>query len=71
MTEEERSRIFEPFYSGFTNGRGLGMALVKKIVEDHDGTIAVRSEPNQGTEVLISLPGRRRTENPIVRGPDS
>jgi two-component system sensor histidine kinase PilS (NtrC family) len=56
MTEEDKEHLFEPFYSGFENGRGLGMSIVRKIVEDYNGRIDVRSELNKGTEVLITLP---------------
>lgn len=56
MTEEDKEHLFEPFYSGFENGRGLGMSIVRKIVEDYDGRIDVRSELNKGTEILITLP---------------
>ena len=56
MTAEDKEHLFEPFYSGFENGRGLGMSIVRKIVEDYDGRIDVRSELNKGTEVLITLP---------------
>jgi len=56
MTEEEIEKIFEPFYSGFEDGRGLGMVVVRRIVDDYDGKIQVKSEKNRGTEVLITLP---------------
>jgi signal transduction histidine kinase len=50
-------RIFEPFYShGKARGTGLGMATVKKIVEEHGGTIDVQSEEGQGTTVTLLLP---------------
>lgn len=50
-------RIFEPFFSyGKKKGTGLGMATVKKIVEEHGGTLEFISEEGQGTEVLILLP---------------
>ncbi len=58
MTEEDKEHLFEPFYSGFENGRGLGMSIVRKIVDDYDGRIDVRSELHKGTEVLITLPVR-------------
>jgi signal transduction histidine kinase len=58
MTEEDKEHLFEPFYSGFENGRGLGMSIVRKIVDDYDGRIDVRSELNEGTEVAITLPLR-------------
>jgi two-component system sensor histidine kinase PilS (NtrC family) len=59
MTAEDKEHLFEPFYSGFEDGRGLGMSIVRKIVEDYDGRIDVRSELNKGTEVLITLPAPR------------
>jgi two-component system sensor histidine kinase PilS (NtrC family) len=59
MTEEDKEHLFEPFYSGFENGRGLGMSIVRKIVDDYDGRIDVRSELNKGTEVAITLPLRK------------
>lgn len=56
MTVEERERMFEPFYSRFEGGQGLGMAVVRKIIEDYKGEIGVSSEPHLGTEILITLP---------------
>jgi len=56
MAEEKKERIFEPFYSAFENGQGLGMAVVRKIVDDYKGKIKVASEPDKGTEIIITLP---------------
>jgi two-component system sensor histidine kinase PilS (NtrC family) len=56
MNGEEKKRVFEPFYSGFSGGRGLGMAVVRRIVDDYRGTITVDSTPGQGTTVSIVLP---------------
>ena len=47
--------VFEPFVSGRENGTGLGLALVSKIISDHDGWIAVDSAPGR-TAFRISLP---------------
>ena len=47
--------IFEPFVSGRENGTGLGLALVSKIISDHDGWISVDSTPGR-TVFRISLP---------------
>jgi two-component system sensor histidine kinase PilS (NtrC family) len=58
MTPQEQSRIFEPFYSTFPGGRGLGLAVVRRIVEDYQGTIRVQSEPGRGTEFKLTLPDR-------------
>jgi two-component system, NtrC family, nitrogen regulation sensor histidine kinase NtrY len=51
-----RGRIFEPFFSTKTSGSGLGLALVKKIVEDHGGVVSLDSEPGAGTRLRFSLP---------------
>lgn len=58
LSDEDREHLFEPFYSGFGNGRGLGLSIVRKIVDDYDGRIDVRSEASKGTEVMITLPRR-------------
>lgn len=58
MTEEEKERIFEPFYSGFEGGQGIGMAVVHRIVGDYKGEIKIDSELNKGTEIVITLPLR-------------
>jgi two-component system nitrogen regulation sensor histidine kinase GlnL len=49
------SEVFEPFVSGRENGTGLGLALVSKIISDHDGWIAVDSVPGR-TVFRVSLP---------------
>ena len=52
--------VFEPFVSGKNNGTGLGLALVSKIISDHDGRIGVDSVPGK-TVFRISLPVAPRT----------
>lgn len=54
---EDMEHIFEPFFStkGY-RGTGLGLSVVKKIVEEHGGNIKVISEKNIGTEFIITLP---------------
>ena len=60
MDEETKRRIFEKFYQGDTSrraeGNGLGLALVKRIIELSDGVIEVDSAPNQGSTFRIILP---------------
>ncbi|HVO83353.1 MAG TPA: ATP-binding protein [Syntrophobacteria bacterium] len=54
---EARQQIFEVFYSTKGNrGTGLGLAVTKKIVEEHGGSIAVDSAPGQGSRFTIQLP---------------
>jgi signal transduction histidine kinase len=49
-------RIFNPFFTTKECGTGLGMAIAKKIVEAHEGTIDVASDPGRGTEFVVTLP---------------
>jgi PAS domain S-box-containing protein len=60
MSAEELSHLFVRFWRadgvGAIPGSGLGMALVKEIVEFHGGRIDVRSEPDKGTEITVWLP---------------
>ncbi len=56
MKKEERDRLFEPFYSGFSGGMGIGMAVVRRIVDDYNGKIDVDTVPGGGTTVAIILP---------------
>ncbi len=55
LPPEIAGNIFEPFVSGRENGTGLGLALVSKIISDHDGWISVDSVPGR-TVFRISLP---------------
>ena len=50
-------KVFEPFFTTKRAGIGLGLATVKKIVEEHGGSIAIGSAPGEGTTVTIRLPG--------------
>ena len=57
MTEEIRAKMFEPFFTyGKKHGTGLGMAIVKKIIDDHKGRIEVESKIGKGTTVRLFLP---------------
>lgn len=56
MTPEEIDAAFEPYFSTKETGLGLGLALTRKIVEDHGGVIAIESRPGHGTTARITLP---------------
>lgn len=56
MSPEVRARLFEPNFSTKTDGMGIGLTIVKKTIEDLDGTIDVESAPGRGTTVRIRLP---------------
>jgi signal transduction histidine kinase len=58
MSREVKERIFEPFFSASSGGgTGLGMSIVKSIVEAHEGSVIVESERGKGTEFRIVMPG--------------
>jgi signal transduction histidine kinase len=60
MSETVRQRIFDRFYKGDDSrsgsGSGIGLALVKKIIERHGGTITVRSREGEGSTFVVTLP---------------
>lgn len=53
MDAEIQREIFTPFYSHFSQGIGLGMAIVKKIIDAHHYQIEIKSEKGKGSEVII------------------
>lgn len=56
IAPEALGKIWEPFYSGRRDGTGLGLALVRSIVEKHGGTIDVESAPGHGARFRVELP---------------
>ncbi len=56
IPEEIKDKIFMPFVSQKKGGTGLGLAMVKKIIEDHDGEIWVKSQKDMGTQFVIKMP---------------
>ena len=64
IAPDDRERVFEKFERGGTHpresGAGLGLALVKNLIELHGGTVAIESEPGVGTTVRCRLPARLR-----------
>lgn len=71
MDRDTRAHIFDPFFSTKTDGTGLGLAVVKAVVESHQGRIAVYSRPDRGCRFRIFLPCRQALKTQISNGPDS
>jgi nitrogen fixation/metabolism regulation signal transduction histidine kinase len=55
MSEEVKSKLFTPYFTTKQKGTGLGMAIVQRIIEQHDGEIDVKSQEGVGTTVRILL----------------
>lgn len=56
LSAEQRQRIFDPFFTTKTKGTGLGMAIAKRIVAAHGGSIDVGADAGPGAEIFIILP---------------
>jgi len=56
ISEESLAKVFEPYFSTKQAGFGLGLAVTRKIVEEHHGSIDVKSQLNQGTTFTVRLP---------------
>ena len=60
MDQETQDRIYEQFYQGdrshVKEGAGLGMAIVRRIVDMHQGSISIRSALGEGTSITVCLP---------------
>lgn len=60
ISPEHMGAIFEPYRTTKSSGSGLGLLIVRRIIREHGGQIAIESEENQGTRVLIHLPHSER-----------
>jgi signal transduction histidine kinase len=59
IDREGREQLFKPFYSTKgLRGTGLGLAVTKKVIDEHHGTIEVRSAPGKGTMFTVRIPGQ-------------
>jgi len=59
IKEEERKKIFTPFYTTKTKGVGLGLAICRDIIEKHNGSIEIGGEQENGAEFIITIPRER------------
>lgn len=62
ISPEMLERLFSPFETTKRSGTGLGLYLVREILQAHGGEVEIQSEVEQGTEVLISLPRHSTTD---------
>jgi signal transduction histidine kinase len=71
IPEDEQRRLFEPFFRGRAAreeqvpGSGLGLAVVRRIVEGHGGGVTVQSAPGAGSTFTITLPAGPAEANPV------
>lgn len=65
IAAEDLTKIFVPFYTTKTNGTGLGLAVVQKIVIQHGGSIEARNQSSGGAEFVVWLPFVRETSRAI------
>jgi signal transduction histidine kinase len=60
ISEEEKGKVFSPFYTTKRQGTGLGLSICKRIIEDHPGTsLSFTSEKGRGTTFIIMMPVSR------------
>jgi len=56
IPEENRKKLFTPFFTTKKNGTGLGLAITYRIIENHRGSIDVASGPGKGTTFTVRIP---------------
>ncbi|HVK18113.1 MAG TPA: ATP-binding protein [Fimbriiglobus sp.] len=61
-----RARLFRPYFTTKKHGTGLGLFVIRRIVEAHGGTVAVESEPGQGAAFRVTLPASGKSPSPQV-----
>ncbi|MBC8125610.1 MAG: PAS domain-containing protein [Gloeobacteraceae cyanobacterium ES-bin-144] len=70
ISPEHMGAIFEPYRTTKASGSGLGLLIVRRIVREHGGEIAIESEENHGTRVIIHLPRSERAVR-LIGSPDA
>jgi signal transduction histidine kinase len=62
ISDEMRDRLFDPFFSSKTEGLGMGLAIVRSIVEAHGGTITAENADGGGARFTFVLPLNSRLQ---------
>jgi len=68
IAPEIRDKVFSPFFSTKGRGSGLGLAMIKKILDDLGGTVELASVPGEGTRVTLHLPPQLAVAKPAADG---
>jgi signal transduction histidine kinase len=58
ISHAAQSEVFSPFFTSKPTGNGLGLAISKKVIDAHGGSIELQSEPGAGAEFVVTLPKR-------------
>jgi two-component system sensor histidine kinase AtoS len=66
IADEEKEKIFQPFFTTKSKGTGLGLAITKRLIEQHGGNIIAEKNNPKGTVFTISFPLRRWKEEALV-----
>ncbi|MHA1984926.1 MAG: two-component system sensor histidine kinase NtrB [Candidatus Hodarchaeales archaeon] len=66
IKKSDVAKIFDPYFTTKPDGTGLGLGIVKNIIDDHNGSIIVDSEIDNGTTFLIKLPKTSETSSPSI-----
>jgi signal transduction histidine kinase len=56
IPREKLAKVFDPFFTTKTEGLGLGLALIKRVIEEHGGRVGIESEEGKGSAVTLYLP---------------
>jgi len=67
IPDETLKKIWDPFFTTKDKGSGLGLPIVKKIIEGHGGTITIKNGPEKGAQVTVILPLGSRNNNSAER----
>lgn len=70
IPERIRQKIFEPFFTTKEEGSGLGLSIVERIIQEHGGSVAIKSGEGKGTSFIIMLPITSRKESSDERNND-